>query len=123
MGDTLYGLPVERLATLTGASLVTARRWKRTRRLPPAVRLLLRILSDGDLGAIDRAWRGWWLRGGLLVGPDELAFEPAEVLAIPFVRAQVNAYQARLRFALQADFIEGRYVEPDETRGGDLCEL
>ncbi len=121
-GDPLYGLPAERLAELTGASLVTARRWKRTRALPPPVRRLLAILVTGDLGPVDSTWCGWHLSRGLLCGPDGLTFEPAEVLAIPFVRAQVNAYQVRQRFAVQADWIDGRYVAPDETQAPDAAD-
>lgn len=119
--DVLYGVPTARVAELTGASLVTARRWKRTRRLPAAVRRLLELLVHGELAILDRAWHGWALRGGRLIGPDGLSFEPSEVLTIPFVRAQVSAYQARERYALQADFVEQRYVDPDETLAPDAA--
>jgi hypothetical protein len=115
MAEFLYGYPAEELADLTGVHVATARRWKRGDALPPVADRLLRLVLTGDLGLISRAWRGWRLAAGTLVGPDGITATPGEVLAIPFVRAQVSAYQARQRFATQADWVDGRYVDGAES--------
>lgn len=113
--ELLHGIPAEELARLTGAHVTTARRWKRGAPLEPPVARLLRILLTGDLGAISPAWRGWRLVDGKLYGPDLMdGFTPGDVLSIPFTRAQVEAYRSRLRFAVQADWIDGAYTEPDQ---------
>lgn len=108
------GTSAETLAELTGVHVTTARRWKRGEPVPCAAARLLAILLTGDLGLISRAWRGWRIGQAELVGPDGITATPGEVLAIPFVRAQVSAYQARQRFAVQADWVDGRYVDGAE---------
>jgi hypothetical protein len=113
--ELIIGYGAEQLAALTGVHVSTARRWKRGEPVPAAAARLLAILLTGDLGLISRAWRGWALRAGTLAGPDGMTATPPEVLAIPFVRAQVQAYQARARFAVQADWVDGRYVDGDQT--------
>lgn len=113
--DEIASCTAEEWAALAGVHITTARRWKRAG-MPEPVRRLLHIMVNGDLSAISRAWRGWALRAGALVGPDGITATPGEVLAIPFVRAQVQSYQARARFALQADWVDGRYVDgADQT--------
>jgi len=112
--DPLYGVPVEVLRALTGAHLTTAKRWKRTRRYPRVLGLLIRLCVEGQLGAIARQWDGWSIRGNKLVSPEGWEFTPGEIRSIPFMHAQVAAYQARQRCIQQADWIEQRFVDPAE---------
>lgn len=115
---TLYGYSSARIAERIGVSEVTARRWKRAKKLPAAIARLLRLVLGGELGEISRAWRGWSLREGELVSPEGWTFKAGEILAIPFFRAQLAAYQAEQRLPRQADFLEERYV-PARDRAGD----
>ena len=113
--ELLHGVPAEELARLTGVHVTTARRWKRGAPLEPPVARLLSLLLTGDLGAISPAWRGWRLVDGKLYGPDLVdGFTPGDVLSIPYLRSQVAAYQSRLRFAVQADWVACSYTEPDQ---------
>lgn len=112
--DSLYGVPAERLVAITGAHLSTARRWKRTRRAPRWLRVLISLCVHGELEPISRTWSGWILRGKHLVSPEGWEFTPGEIRSIPFMHAQVAAYQARQRWIQQADWIEERYVNPAE---------
>jgi len=110
----------ERLATLTGRHPSTVRRWLRTQRIPPWVMRLLEIASD--LGELERAWSGWALRAGTLVSPEGWQFKPSEVRCIPFMHAQIAAYQQLQRTHLQADWIEERYVESEARPRRSTCQ-
>jgi hypothetical protein len=110
----LYGHPAESLARLTGRHMTTARRWKNLRRVPLWLATLVRVCLDGDLGPISATWRGWTVRGRHLVSPEGWEFTPGDVRSVPFLHAQVAAYQQRQRTALQADWVEERYVDPEE---------
>lgn len=112
-GAALYGWTASEIATRTGASLTTARRWKRARELPPTIATLLRLALFGELELIaGRAWRAWSLeRDGRLHGPDGFSFAAAEILSLPFFIHALAAARTRERVALQADFIDQRYVE------------
>lgn len=119
--DVTLGLDPSDIASLTGVDLTTARRWKRGRPIPEPARRLLRILTAGELEIFGREWRGWWLdaKNGVLCSPEQWAFRPSEILSLPFLHGMIASYQsqirdmdARLAFAVQADWIEGRYVEP-----------
>jgi hypothetical protein len=109
------GHSAEALAELAGVHITTARRWKREG-APAMEDRFLRILTEGDLGEIDPVWRGWNLKRGVLCGLDGFFFTPGEVMGIPFTKALLKTLQQReaheRRFAVQADWIEGRYVEP-----------
>lgn len=111
--DALCGVSAERLARLTGCHLTTARRWKDRRRARSWLVLLVRTVLEGELDAISRTWRGWSIIGDELVSPEGWRFTPGDVRSVPFLVAQVKAYQARERTHLQADWIEERYVEDD----------
>ena len=55
------------------------------------------MILAGDLGAFDPAWRGWAFRDGKLISPDNWEASPGDVLSLPLMRAQINAYQAKER--------------------------
>lgn len=121
--DLCYGQSAQSLADLTGTHITTTRRWKRGAPLPEPVRRLLRILIERDLAVLSRVWDGWMVNArGALVSPEGWEFTPGEVRSIPFLHGMVSAHQsranaaeARLQWAVQADWVEGRYVEPGET--------
>jgi Phage protein len=110
--DPLYGIAAERIATLTGAHISTARRWKRSGKHPRWLEPFLAMAVSGQLGPIERAWRGWVLRDQYLVSPEGWRFSFGEIRAIPFMHAQIANYQRLQRCAVQADWIERRYVDP-----------
>ncbi len=106
------------IAQRLGVPPVTVRRWLRTGKWPALARLAALVILGGDLGEIDPAWRGWTLNGrGELCSPENWTYSPGDVMSLTFERARASSYQAKLRYAKQADFIERRYVEPDETLG------
>src|SRR5882724_4269198 len=113
--ELLYGIAAEQICIWTGVDLTTARRWKRSGRIPEPARRLLALMISGDLGVLSGCWRGWSLLRDVLTGPDGITAAPAEVLALPFIRAQVGAYQARIRFSPQADWVDRKYVEPGQN--------
>ena len=123
----IWALTPEKLHNITGAHITTCRRW--LKHPPPelVVRLVC-ILIGGDLGAINKQWRGWTVRkDGQLVSPEQWVFTTGRVLASALGwdgnRCAVSAAQQRERDAVealdrlkQADFIEQRWVEPDEHK-------
>jgi hypothetical protein len=97
MDDSSYGLPAERLATIAGVHVSTARRWKRRGRVPRGVARLVEITIDGDLGAIHETWRGWRLTEGALWSPEGTVYSPGEVRAIPLQRQRAGALEHQVR--------------------------
>jgi hypothetical protein len=92
--NELYGIPAEAIAALCKVNVRTARRWKSgERRMPETARMIL----VGDLGAFDPAWRGWAFRDGKLISPEGWEVSPGDILSLPLMRAQINAYQAKER--------------------------
>jgi len=92
--NELYGIPAETIAALCKVNVRTARRWKSgERKMPETARMIL----AGDLGAFDPAWRGWAFRDGKLISPDGWKASPGEIQSLPYLRAQVSAYQAKER--------------------------
>ena len=59
------------------------------------------------------------VRGKELVSPEGWCFTPGDVRSVPFLTAQVRAYQARERTHVQADWVDERYVAPGETLAPD----
>ena len=110
----LDGMLAARLAELTGRHPSTVRRWLRTQHFPSWVWRLERFTMD--LGAVAPPWCGWSLHRDTLRSPEGWLFTPAELRSVPFMHAQIAAYQARERTHLQADWIEERYVEPLSAR-------
>lgn len=104
------GSTASQLALLTGRHISTVRRWLRSRSVPPWVMKLEQF--GRDLGDLDRTWSGWAVRAGVLVSPEGWTFRPGEIRSIPFLHAQIRTYQALQRTHLQADWVDGRYVEP-----------
>lgn len=109
------GWTSEQLAERTGVSLRTARRWRQTGQYPPWAAILIRVMIRGDLGAIDPAWRGWRLIRGQLVSRENWIFPPGEVLSIPLMRGQVREWRNKLKYSVQADWVDERWREPEET--------
>jgi len=100
------------LATRARVHESTARRWLRTGRQP------WWLECARDLGAFGEAWRGWSLQGDTLRSPEGEHFTPSDLRALRVMRGQIEVYQQMLKFQLQADWVDGRYVKvavDDET--------
>lgn len=89
----LYGIPAPLIAQVTGASVETARRWKRTGRMPAAVAALLDLRLAGELGQVDDTWRGFRLARGQLWTPEGTPVTPGDIRAIPLRRQQLDELQ------------------------------
>lgn len=113
--DQLYGVPVEVLCVLTGTHRTTALRWKKTRRCPRWLGLLIQLCVEGRLGAIARQWDGWSLRGKHLVSPEGWEFTPGEIRSIPFMYAQIAALRHRVA-SVQAEWIDQPESESSAVR-------
>lgn len=93
--------------------------------MPEPVKRLLRLYVERELSVLSAARDGWTInRAGQLVSPENWCFTPGEVRSIPLLhgsiaaqRGRANAAELHLQLAKQADFIEGRYVEPGELAG------
>jgi hypothetical protein len=99
--DYLGGLSAAELAALTDSHVTTARRWLRTKKVPPVVLRCLAVLLRGELGAVSREWAGWTLRRGELYSPEGVGFTPGHVRAGPLhantareLRRQLSAITA-----------------------------
>lgn len=112
----LYGLSAKHIAAVCGVDLSTARRWKRGAICPPKSAIFLLV---GDLGCLDPAWRGWTLRAGTLVSPENWIATPGDVLSIQLTQAQLSAYRSENRqlkeqvLALEAGYFEDQPA-PDQ---------
>jgi len=95
-----YGIPADQIAALCGVDIATARRWKSGRsRIPVAAKKLL----AGDLGAFGKEWKGWKIVKGEIVSPEGWSYPPGEILAIPFLRAQLAHFESLRRQARELD--------------------
>lgn len=87
--NELDGFPAELLARRLGVSIETARRYKRTGRMPAAMARLLELRIQGELGFMDTAWHGFRLVRGELVTPEGSTIRPGEVRALPINRQRM----------------------------------
>lgn len=90
----LYGIPINEIARICHVSIKTATRWKDGTTCPPKSALLL---LAGDLGCLDPAWEGWTVRRGSLHSREGWEITLNDVLAVPLVRAQLEAYKTEER--------------------------
>jgi transcriptional regulator with XRE-family HTH domain len=106
-----YGINAREIARRCGVDIATARRWKRgASQMPKAAQMIL----SGDLGHFDPAWAGWTLGDGKLISPEGIRAVPTDVLAMPFVQAQLAVYQAENRR------IKGMDEQPDSAVAADI---
>ena len=87
----------QELARYCGVSLRTARRWKALGHMPRWAAVGFALLRDGDLGVISPEWRGWLIRRGELISPENWCFSPGEVVAIPSLYGLIRALERDLR--------------------------
>jgi hypothetical protein len=98
--NELYGIPAETIMALCKVSRRTAKRWKTgQRRMPETARMIL----AADLGCFDPAFRGWSIRDGKLISPEGWEASAGDILTIPLMRAQISAYQAKVRVVQAMD--------------------
>ena len=97
MSFDTYGVSVDQLRKITGCTLDTARRWKRTKHVPRYAARLLRVFFHGDLGEMNRDWSGWTLNKNGLCGPTgDRPFRPGNVLTIGLNAQRISALQHEL---------------------------
>lgn len=90
----IYGINISELARICHVSIKTATRWKNGTTCPPKSALLL---LAGDLGCFDSAWAGWIVRRGALISREGWEITVNDVLAVPMIRAQLEAYKTAER--------------------------
>ncbi len=91
-------MPAEEIADLMQVGIHTARRWRQTRKLTGAAKLLGHILISGDLGAINARWNGWLLYRGELYGPSVgRPFTASELSQHIIATQRVAALEATVR--------------------------
>jgi len=93
----LYGVSARLIAAATGASIDSARRWKRTGRMPAAIAALLELRLAGELGLVDQLWTGFRLVRGELWTPEGAPLTPGDLRAIPYRREQLAELERRAR--------------------------
>jgi hypothetical protein len=71
------------------------------------------MLLRGDLGCLDPAWRGWIVRGGQLISPENWVATPGDVLSIQLTQAQLSTYRTENR-ALKAALEEAEAASFEE---------
>jgi hypothetical protein len=87
----IYGININELARICHVSIKTATRWKNGTTCPP---MSARLLLTGDLKCLDPAWSGWVVRKGVLISPEGWEITMNDVLAVPLLRAQIEAYKS-----------------------------
>lgn len=96
--QTLSSIPIKDLVEICHIDVTTARRWHRGSNLPPLYVLdYLNAKLLGDLGFIDPAWRGWKLKDGHLVSPENWQMSMSDVLASRLHEAQLAAWRSEVR--------------------------
>jgi hypothetical protein len=75
------GVRAEELAAICGVSIRTARRWIADGFMPSGSAVGFRLMKDGDLGHLHRAWNGWRLIGDRIYSPD--GWDPGLPCGIP----------------------------------------
>lgn len=88
------GLQADHAAALFGVSRNTVDNWQAMDMAPGFVWRTLLALA-GEMEAIDRRWRGWFLQKGRLFAPDLAdGFEPGQVRSLPLLRGAMDSYRA-----------------------------
>lgn len=105
---------IEEITRITGATPLTARRWKDGTSQPPASALrLLRLMIEGEL--MSREWEGFRFKDDLLYIPGwNRGFSPGELRAMFFRIQQVSALESEKR-RLQKD-LDNREKALDELK-------
>lgn len=85
------------LARALGISERTARRFKASGQMPFAYAVVWAVLAEGDLGAVDPAFKGWRIERGRIVAPEGYGFRPGELLAIPLRMQQIAHLEREAR--------------------------
>lgn len=120
--NPLFGFTINDIVAICGVDVTTARRWKKRAKraiCPPPWAL---ALLTGDLGFLDRTWRGWRIEHGKIVSPEHWRFTTGELLATRFLASQLALYQSEnraLKAQLDAEEIE-RYEEQPTPDSWDV---
>jgi uncharacterized protein DUF3653 len=85
-----YGIPAEEIARICQVGIRTARRWKSGESAMPKT---AEMLLAGDLGMLDREWRGWKIRKGQLISPEGWMATPGHVRSLQMMGATLGSYR------------------------------
>lgn len=89
-GSVTYGIPAEEIARICKVGIRTARRWKSGEsEMPKTAEMVL----AADLGMLDRAWRGWTIRKGLLISPEGWEASPGHVRSLQMMGMTLGTYR------------------------------
>ncbi len=90
---------VDQVAEITGNHRKTVLRWMRNREFPTAIRRLLDLLHNGNLGAINPAWDGWALHAdtGELRAPEDTTWRAGDVRAMQLRYHEISALKLKIR--------------------------
>jgi hypothetical protein len=100
----LYGISPLALSSTLRVPSRFAKGWKAELRANPQDAAAVARFINCDLGAFDPVWDGWICRAGLLFPPDSVAVNPAQVRAIPHMRAQLNEFERAQRWMMEHSY-------------------
>lgn len=96
MKPELYGLSAQLLADLAQVHTETAKRWKRTGRIPHAYWVLAQLRLLGDLGTLSSTWSEFRLIEDRIWTPEGAWVPPGDIRAIPYTRELVRELKRQL---------------------------
>lgn len=104
--NTMYGIQAEDIARWCDVHITTARRWKRGEEPPLSARIVIELMTSGDLSVISSSWEGWTLSKDGLKAPTGATYSPGDIMATDYWRTLVRSYQAEQRLPRQADWVD-----------------
>lgn len=111
----LYGITAEDIAEWCGVHITTARRWKRGEEPTRSAKILIDLMTTGDMSLIDPAWHGWRIGNGKIIAPDTTSYTPGEVMASNYWRRLARNYQVDQRLPQQADWVKQEWTVNEIT--------
>ena len=111
----LYGISELALAQAAGVRLDTARRWKRSGRVPAPLRPFVLLRLRGDLDVVAPEWSGWRLTGNELWSPEGFSYTPGTIRSFTIMH--------QLTRALISERYEGRPAQIPLSLGATAASL
>ena len=85
------GLSIEKTAKICSRSVSTVTKWDAGRPIPPECKLLMQIMSGINLEPISKEWKGWHIRGNLLIAPGGESMSVERLWEIASIQADARA--------------------------------
>ncbi len=113
----------ERTRVLIGASRATWSRWRRgLTRTPTAVKILLRIVINGELPQGGDDWKGWRFCDGRLCDPSGIEHTPGTIQAWHWTQQQLQTLRAQENHSLPGKLPDNVHALPAARRGHSITE-